>query len=66
MAGISERNVAAVTHSLKGMDFPARKSELVNHARDHGADQEIINVLENLPDREFGNMADVMKGYGEE
>jgi len=64
--GISGRNVANVTHSLKGMDFPARKDKLVSYARDHGADQDVIDVLNKLPDREYNSMADVMQGYGSE
>jgi hypothetical protein len=66
MAEISGRNVANVTHSLKGLDFPAKKDRLISFAKEHGADPDVITVLEKLPDREYGNMAEVMKGYGEE
>jgi hypothetical protein len=64
--GISGRNVANVTHSLKGIDFPARKNDLVSYAREHGADQDVVSVLEHLPERDYNNMADVMQGYGQE
>jgi hypothetical protein len=37
----------------------------VQHAQQNGADSEVIEVLNNMPDQEYGNMADVMKGYGE-
>jgi len=63
---ISGRNVANVTHSLKGMNFPAKKDALINFAREHGAGADVIDVLQKLPDREYGNMADVMQGYGQE
>lgn len=64
--GISGRNVANVTHSLKGIDFPAGKGHLVNYAREHGADPDVIDVLEKLPEKDYNNMADVMQGYGQE
>jgi hypothetical protein len=38
----------------------------VSYARQHGADQDVIDVLNKLPDREYNSMADVMQGYGSE
>ncbi|MFI7446799.1 DUF2795 domain-containing protein [Nonomuraea sp. NPDC049714] len=38
---------------LKGVDYPASKSDLVAAAREHGADQDIIKALEAMPDREY-------------
>ena len=51
--------------SLKGIDYPAKKDQLVKHAQRNGAESEVIEVLKAMPDQEYGNMADVMKGYGE-
>ncbi|MGI5270915.1 DUF2795 domain-containing protein [Nonomuraea sp. CA-218870] len=38
---------------LKGIDYPATKSELLDAARQQGADQETIRALESMPDREY-------------
>jgi hypothetical protein len=38
---------------LGGVDYPARKDDLVKVARDHGAGDDIVKALEALPDREF-------------
>lgn len=38
---------------LKGVDYPASKSDLVATAREQGADQGIISALEAMPDREY-------------
>ena len=38
---------------------------MVEHARKQKAEREVIAVLEKMPDREYGNMADVMKAMGE-
>ena len=38
---------------LKGIDFPAEKEDLVEHARDNGADPEIVEMLQEMPEAEF-------------
>lgn len=50
---------------LKGIDFPAKKNDLVKHARKNKAGEDVIGMLKQMPEHEYGNMADVMKGYGE-
>ncbi len=41
------------------------KQDLVAHARGAGAEAAVMDVLEAMPDREYGTMADVMEGFGE-
>jgi len=50
---------------LKGMDYPASKQDLVQHAQKQGADQNIRSILEQLPDEEYETPADVSKAVGE-
>jgi Protein of unknown function (DUF2795) len=51
---------------LKGVHFPASKEDLLDRARDNGAGQDVLEVLESFPeDEEFETLADVMKAYGE-
>jgi hypothetical protein len=57
---------ANVTHHLAGTHFPASKNDLLLRARDNGAGQDMLEVLESLrEDEEFGTLADVMKACGE-
>lgn len=63
--GVGGHSPSNIAHYLKGMDFPASKQELVQHARDNHADQEVLEVLEQMPERDYGDMADVMKGVGQ-
>jgi hypothetical protein len=54
-----------VTHHLKGMHFPASKDDLLLRARDTGAGQDMLEVLESFPaDEEFETLDDVIKAYG--
>jgi hypothetical protein len=54
-----------VSRHLKGIDFPANKKDLIDHATGNKADKDVMDILQQMPDREYGNMADVMKGLGE-
>ena len=54
-----------VTHQLTGVHFPASKQDLLRRARDNGGGQDVLEVLESLPEGEdFESLADVMKAYG--
>jgi hypothetical protein len=38
---------------LSGVDYPASKDDLVEHARGKGADEEVMRGLEAMPDRTY-------------
>jgi hypothetical protein len=63
--GVGGESPANVATYLKGIDYPASKDQLVEYAQKNGAESAVIDVLSNMPEQEYGNMADVMKGYGE-
>lgn len=50
-----------IQKALGGMDYPASKEDLVQHAKDKGADDAVLETLNNLPDREFDSPTDVNK-----
>lgn len=50
---------------LKGMDYPASKEDLLQHAKQHGADDNVCSVLEQLPEDEYETPADVSKAVGD-
>lgn len=50
---------------LKGMDYPASKQDLVQHAQKQGADQNLRSMLEQLPDQQYETPADVNKAVGD-
>jgi hypothetical protein len=58
-------NPIEVEKSLKGIDFPAKKQDLVKHAQQQGANQEVLETIKQLPEEEFRNAADVAKAVGE-
>jgi hypothetical protein len=68
--GISHRGAGSppieTQKALKGMDYPAGKQEIIEKARENNAPQEVMKILEDLPDREFENAADVSKEFSGE
>ena len=63
LGGPSPVNAA---HHLKGVHFPASKDDLLERARNNGAGQDVLEVLESFPEgEEFETLADVMKAYGD-
>ena len=63
--GLGGHSPSNVSHHLKGIDFPAKKDTLLEVAKENGAEKDILDMIEDMPDQEFENMADVMKAYGE-
>lgn len=58
-------NPIEVQKHLKGIDYPVNKEDLVKHAQENGADEELQSVLQELPRDEFQTPADVNKAIGE-
>jgi len=57
-------NPVQVQRFLSGIDYPVRKDALLEAAREHGADDNVISTLERLPDREFNSPNDVSEEIG--
>jgi len=55
-------NPVEIAKVLSGLEFPAEKSTIMEHVRERGADEEIINLLESqLEDREYQRPTDITK-----
>lgn len=50
---------------LKGIDLPCSKDDLLRHAEQNGAPDEVRSTIQNMPDQQFETMPDVMKAFGE-
>jgi hypothetical protein len=42
-----------IQKALSGMDYPASKDQIVQHAEQNGADQEVVEALKKIDDREY-------------
>ena len=61
---MAHANPIQVQKFLSGMNYPANKDEIVKHAKSGGADDNIMDTLERLPDDDFETPADVSKAIG--
>jgi hypothetical protein len=50
---------------LRGVDYPASKGDLVKHAEQQGADENVLDVLRRIPDREYDGPNAVSKEISE-
>ena len=57
-------NPVQVEKFLKGVDYPATKEDLIRHAQQQGADQQVLETLKQLPDRTFDGPSGVNKAIG--
>lgn len=49
---------------LKGVDYPAKKADLVSQAQSHGADKNVLDTLNQLSENDFETPAEVSKAIG--
>ncbi|MDN7025813.1 DUF2795 domain-containing protein [Methanoculleus sp. FWC-SCC1] len=56
---------AYVQKYLAGIDYPASRQDLINHAKKNNADQDVISVLGEMPDQQYNSAADVSKAIGQ-
>jgi hypothetical protein len=64
--GFGEHSAANAMHHLKGAQFPASKEDLLVRARDNGAGQDTLEVLQSFPTgKKFESLADVVSAYKE-
>lgn len=59
-------NPIELQKSLKGVDYPASKDDVVKAAKKNGAGQEVMDALNGLDDRTFEKPTDVTKVLGDE
>jgi hypothetical protein len=60
---MSRPNPIQMQKFLGGVDYPATRDELVEHARSSGADDAVLDQLKALPDRTFDGPDAVSQAY---
>ncbi len=48
---------------LKGMDYPASRQDVIDHAKSNDAPQEMIDDLESHNEERFENPGEVQKAF---
>jgi hypothetical protein len=50
-----------IQKALGGMDYPATKEQIVKHAQDNGAGDDVLEALKGIEDREYEGPSGVSK-----
>ncbi len=58
-------NPVQVQRFLRGVDYPARKAQLVEAARRERADENTVVKLNRLPDQDYSSPHDVSQAIGD-
>jgi len=59
-------NPREVEKHLKGVQYPAKKEDLVNQAKKEGAGKDVIDALQHMPGQTFNRPTDVTKAISEQ
>jgi len=59
-------SAAGLQTYLRGIDYPAGRQDLINHARKNQAPEGVITVLEGFSDRSYRSAAEVSEEFGSE
>jgi len=62
---MAHANPVEIERYLKGVDYPAKKNDLIKHARQQGASQDVLEILKDLREENFNGPVDVSKAVGE-
>jgi hypothetical protein len=54
-----------VRQNLRGAQFPATKADLRRQAEDNNADQDVLVIIDALPDRRFDSIEAVIVAVAE-
>lgn len=54
-------NPIQIQKYLKGVDYPADKESLIEAANSNEAPEDLVTMINSLPDKEFGSPAEVSK-----
>jgi hypothetical protein len=46
-------NPIQIQKFLSGIDYPANRDTLISRAKESGADSNVLDALQNIPDKEY-------------
>lgn len=58
-------NPIHVQKFLGGIDYPTDKEHVVSRAKAQGADEEVINALDRIPDQKYSSPAAISRALGQ-
>jgi hypothetical protein len=63
--GTGGPSASDIVHYLKGVEFPCDKQDLIDFAEDSNAPDEVLFILQDLPDQDYSSMTEIMQGVAQ-
>lgn len=57
-------SAAKVSQFLEGIEFPANKQQIIDHARNKNAPGDVLHVLNQIPEGTYFSMAKIWEAMG--
>jgi hypothetical protein len=57
-------SAADLQHYLKDINYPVNKGDLIKHAKQHGANDEVVTLLSKFPEQQYNVPTDVSRALG--
>ena len=61
-----DKNPIDAQRHLSGVDYPASKQDLISEAQNQDADQDVIEALQSIPDKDYNSPTEVTHELGSE
>ncbi len=58
-------NPLQVKKLLSGMDYPTKRDQIVSHAKTEGADNNVLGLLNKLPNENYRTPADISRAISD-
>jgi len=58
-------DITEIQKYIEGVDFPVGKNELLDHARQNDAPDEILEFMKDFPSQQYGSPTDVSRAMGQ-
>ncbi len=59
MAKMTAPSPIQIQKFLHGLEYPAQRQEIIDKAEEEGADDEILHLLQKLPDKDYESPVEV-------
>lgn len=61
----SPPNPIQIQKFLGGLDYPVRKQDIIDKAKQGGADKKVMDALEQIPDQEYSSPVAISRAVGQ-
>lgn len=57
-------SAVVIQEFLRGMDYPSKRDGILDKARRNNAPDDVMDILNQLPDKDYNSAVDVSKAVG--